>query len=185
MLSSCDCLLTCTQLDWNEFVHVQYVSSCVLWPLQKEEEKAPQKDDDKASPASKPVFDKDPEQVEWHIAKPNEVNDYSILTVSAASMCPICDLWPHHHPQTHANELHIQYILLTLSLSLCSCILLSLLASWLWFSPSTSEPSTLLSWWTPRGWRNRRRRRRPPTCYDWTDLRPQYVCFILPMMLPS
>ena len=46
--------------------------------VQKEEELKPS--------AARPVFDRDPEPVEWHIAKPNEINEYSILTVSSSSV---------------------------------------------------------------------------------------------------
>ncbi len=41
-----------------------------------------QHEDEEKAPVSKPVFDREPEPLEWHIAKPNEINEYSILTVS-------------------------------------------------------------------------------------------------------
>ncbi len=41
-----------------------------------------QHEDEEKAPVAKPVFDREPEPLEWHIAKPNDINEYSILTVS-------------------------------------------------------------------------------------------------------
>lgn len=41
-----------------------------------------QHEDEEKTPTVKPVFDREPEPLEWHIAKPGDINDFSILSVS-------------------------------------------------------------------------------------------------------